>query len=154
MLAHASHLMQSFWVKHHIIQVTQPSYSPDLVACDFCLFPKLKSPLKGKWFQTVNEIQENAVGQLLVIGRIVWGAEALLSYVQCLLYLVSSSISVSIFHSTWLDTFWTDLELLTEYEILTECFRLLKILLVKGWKNELHNTKCYFTSVFGDILNI
>ena len=36
------------------------------------------------------------------------GTEASMSYVQCLLYLVSSSINVSIFHSTWLDTFWTD----------------------------------------------
>ena len=36
-------------------------------------------------------------------------AEVSLSYVQCFLYLISSSINVSIFHSTWLDTFWTDL---------------------------------------------
>ena len=34
-------------------------YSPDLVPCDFWLFSKLKSPLKGKKFQTMNEIQEN-----------------------------------------------------------------------------------------------
>ena len=84
---------------------------------DFRLFPKLKSPFKGKGFQTVNEIQENMMGQLMVIGRTVWGpkvptlkgTEASLSYVQCFLYLVSSSINISIFHSTWLDTFWTDL---------------------------------------------
>ena len=37
------------------------------------------------------------------------GTEASLSYVQYFLYLVFSSISVSIFHSMWLDTFWTDL---------------------------------------------
>ena len=36
------------------------------------------------------------------------GAEASLSYIQCFLYLVSSSINVSIFHISWLDTFWTD----------------------------------------------
>ena len=35
-----------------------------------------------------------------------WGV---ISYVQCSLYLVSSSINVSVFHITWLDTFWTDL---------------------------------------------
>ena len=34
-------------------------------------FPKLKSPLKGKRFQTVDEIQENTTGQLMVIGRAV-----------------------------------------------------------------------------------
>ena len=36
------------------------------------------------------------------------GTEASLPYAQCFLYLVASSINVSIFHSTWLDTFWAD----------------------------------------------
>ena len=36
------------------------------------------------------------------------GTEASLSYVQWFLCLLSSSINISIFHSTWLDTFWTD----------------------------------------------
>ena len=44
-----------------------PHYSPDLVPCTFWLFPKLKSPLKGKRFQTVDEIQENMTGQLMAI---------------------------------------------------------------------------------------
>ena len=88
-------------------------HSPDLVPGNFCLFPKLKSPLKGKRFQIINEIQENTTGQLMAIGRTVWGSkvptlkgtEASLSYVQCFLYLVPSSVNVSNFHSTWLDTF-------------------------------------------------
>ena len=37
------------------------------------------------------------------------GTEVSLSYVQCFLYLASSSINISIFHSAWLDTFSTDL---------------------------------------------
>ena len=102
-----------FLVKHQITQVTQPPYGTDLVPWDFWLFPKLKSPLKGKRFQTTDEFQENSTGKLMVIGRTVWGpkvptlkgTEVTLSYVQCFLYLVSSSINVSIFHSTWLDTF-------------------------------------------------
>ena len=57
------------------------------------------------------------MGQLMAIGRTMWGlkvpnlkeTEASLSYVQCFLYLVSSSISVCSFHITWLDTFWKDL---------------------------------------------
>ena len=48
-------------------------YSPDLVPWNFWLFPKLKSPLKGKRFHTFNEIQENTTGQLMVTGRTVWG---------------------------------------------------------------------------------
>ena len=70
--------------------------------------PKLKSPLKGKRFQTNDEIQENVTGQLMTIGRTVWGpvvitlkgTETSLSHVQCFLYLVFPSINVSIFHST------------------------------------------------------
>ena len=80
-------------------------------------FPQTKiTPLKWTRFQTVDEIQDNKRGQLMVMGRTVWGAkvptlkgtEVSLSYVQCFLYLVSS-INVSIFHTTWLDTIWTDL---------------------------------------------
>ena len=51
--------------------MTQSPYSPYLVPYDFWLFPKLKSPLRGKIFQTVNEIQENMMGQLMGIGRTV-----------------------------------------------------------------------------------
>ena len=65
--AHASCLVQSFLVKHQITQVTQAPYSPDLVPCNFWLFPKLKSSLKGKRFQTVDEIQENMMEQLMAI---------------------------------------------------------------------------------------
>ena len=57
--------VQGFLAKHQITQVTQP-YSPDLASCDFWLFPKLKSPLKGKRFQTVDEIQENTTGKLMI----------------------------------------------------------------------------------------
>ena len=96
---------------------TQTPYSPDLVPCDFWLFPKLKSPLKGKKCQTIDKIQENTMGQLMAIGRTMWspkvstlkGTEVSLSYLQDFLYLVSSSINVSISPITWLDTFWTDL---------------------------------------------
>ena len=110
--AHASHLIQSFFVKHQITQVTQPSYSPD-----FWIFPKLKSLLKEKRFHTIDEIQENTMGQLMAIGRTVGspkvptlkGTKASLSYVQRFLHLVSYSIRVSVFHITWLDTFWTGL---------------------------------------------
>ena len=82
-----------------------------------CPVAQLKSPFKGKRFQTVDEIKENTMVQQMAIGRTVWGpkgpilmgTEASLFYVQCFLYLISSLISVSIFQSAWLDTFWTDL---------------------------------------------
>ena len=52
-----------------------PPYSPDLVSCNFWLFPKLKSPLKGKRFQTIDEIQEDMMRQLMGIRRTVWGSK-------------------------------------------------------------------------------
>ena len=69
---------------------------PRFVSYNFWLFPKLKSPLKGKGFQTFDEIQENTTGHLMATGRTVWGptvptlkrTEASLSYVQCFLYLL------------------------------------------------------------------
>ena len=51
--AHSTALVQAFFfffAKHHITQVCQPRYSPDLAPCDLRLFPKLKSPLKLKRF--------------------------------------------------------------------------------------------------------
>ena len=48
-------LVQSFLTKHQVTQVTQPPYCPDLAPCNFQLLPKLKSPLKGKRFQTIDE---------------------------------------------------------------------------------------------------
>ena len=85
-----------FWQKHQITQATQPRYSPDLAPSNFWLFPKLKSPLKGKRFQTIDENRENVTGQLVATGGTVWGlkvpalkgTEASLLYIQCFLYLL------------------------------------------------------------------
>ena len=64
---YASHLLQRFLVKHQITQVTQLPCSPDLAPCNFWLFTKLKSPLKGRRLQTMKEIQENRKEQLMTI---------------------------------------------------------------------------------------
>ena len=84
-----------FCVKYQTTQMTQPPYSPDWVPCDFWLFPKLKSPLKGKRFQTINEIQENRMGQLVGDSnkgfcRVYWTVEEMLGELceipRCLLW--------------------------------------------------------------------
>ena len=91
-------------------------YSPDLVPCNFWLFPKLKSPLKGKRFQTIDEIQENTTGQLMAIGRTVWGpevptlkgSEVSLSYVQGFLCLyLLQSMSLFFILRGWIPSGWT-----------------------------------------------
>ena len=108
-----------FWQNINSPRSLSRRLNPNLEPCDFWLFPKLKSPLKGKRFQTVDAIQENTTGQLMAI-RTLWGpkvptlkeTEASLAHGQCFLYLVSSSINIFIFHITWLDTFWTGLRYL------------------------------------------
>jgi hypothetical protein len=44
--------------------VPHQPYSPDLAAEDFFLFPKHKTTLKRRRFQTIEEIKENAIREL------------------------------------------------------------------------------------------
>ena len=67
---------------------------------------------KGRAFRPSIRFRKITMEQLMMTGRTVWGpkvstlkgTKVLLSYIQCFLYLVSS-VNVSIFHSTQLDTF-------------------------------------------------
>jgi len=65
--AHASLLIRSYLAKYQTPVVPHPPYSPDLAPADFFLFPKLKTTLKGRRFQTTEEIQENATRELCAI---------------------------------------------------------------------------------------
>jgi hypothetical protein len=44
--AHSTALVQAYWAKRH--RSVSLLYSPELALCEFWLFPKLKSPLKGR----------------------------------------------------------------------------------------------------------
>jgi transposase len=57
--AHMSFFVRNFLAKNKTTIVPQPPYSPDLAPADFFLFPKLKSALKERRFDTINEIQKN-----------------------------------------------------------------------------------------------
>ena len=67
--AHASLLIREFLAKQETIVVPQPPYSPDLAPADFFLFPKFKSTLKGRRFQTIEEIKENSLQDLRAIPQ-------------------------------------------------------------------------------------
>jgi hypothetical protein len=47
----------------HLLCRIEP-YSPDVDPADFFLFCKLKTTLKGRRFQPIDEIQENAIREL------------------------------------------------------------------------------------------
>ena len=62
-------LIREFLTKHETTVVPQPPYSPDLAPADFFLFSKLKSSLKGRRFQKVEEIEENSIWDLRAIPQ-------------------------------------------------------------------------------------
>jgi histone-lysine N-methyltransferase SETMAR len=49
--------------------VEHPPYSPDMSPCDFDLFPKMKEPLWGEWFRSVEEIMQAVGRSLATINR-------------------------------------------------------------------------------------
>ena len=66
---HASLLIREFLAKQETIVVPQPPFAPNLAPADFFLFPKLKPTLKGRRFQTVEEIKENSLQDLRAISQ-------------------------------------------------------------------------------------
>ena len=62
-------VMADFLTKHGIPVVRHPPYSPDMAPCDFWLFLKLKTPLKGSRFETREEIMRNATATLNTIPK-------------------------------------------------------------------------------------
>ena len=67
--AHTSMLVREFLAKNKTVIMPQPPYSPDLAPADFFLFPKLKTPMKGKRFATIEEIKEKSKQELLAIPK-------------------------------------------------------------------------------------
>jgi transposase len=67
--AHSSFLVRHFLAKNETTVVPQPSYSLDLAPADFFLFPKLKSTLKGRRFNTVDEILKHSTNKLFAIPK-------------------------------------------------------------------------------------
>jgi len=65
--AHSSFLVRNFLAKNEMTVVPQPPYSPDLVPADFFLFPELKSTLKGRRFNTFDEIQKNSTKEFAIL---------------------------------------------------------------------------------------
>jgi transposase len=67
--AHVSLSFREFLTKREASVVPQTPYSPELAPADFFLFPNLKSSLKGRRFQTVEEIEENSILDLRAIPK-------------------------------------------------------------------------------------
>ena len=72
---------------------------------------------QGSLWQSQQRVLQSVLKSGRDMGSTVWGlkvptlkgTEASLSYIQCFLHLVSSSVNVYVFLITWLGNFWTDL---------------------------------------------
>jgi hypothetical protein len=64
-----SSLVRDFLTKTDTTVIPKPPYSPDLAAAYFFLFPKPKSTLKGRRFDTIEEIKENSLRNLKAIPK-------------------------------------------------------------------------------------
>ena len=62
-------LCMTFLTKNKTVIISQPPYSPDQASADFFLFSKLKTPMKGKCFATIEEIKEKSKQELLAIPK-------------------------------------------------------------------------------------
>ena len=62
--SHSSFLVRDFLAKHATTVLPQPPYFPDLASADFFLFPKLKSTLKGRRFESIEAIKTNSLAHL------------------------------------------------------------------------------------------
>jgi len=55
--AHTALSVKQFLSNKNITVFEHPPYSPDLAPCNFCLFPKIKSVLKGAHFVSVENVK-------------------------------------------------------------------------------------------------
>ena len=62
--AHSAHVIHAFLAKNSMPLVRQAPYSPDLAPCDFWLFPKLKTILKRRRFQSREDIMKKSTKEL------------------------------------------------------------------------------------------
>ena len=62
--AHNALSAKEFLANKNITVLEHPPYSPDLAPCDFCLFPKIKTVLKGTHFMPVEDVKAKTAESL------------------------------------------------------------------------------------------
>jgi hypothetical protein len=56
-LSHLALIVREFFTKNDMMTMDHPSYSPDLVPCEFFFFPKVKTFMRGEHFGDVENIK-------------------------------------------------------------------------------------------------
>ena len=68
--SHNAAIVKKFLANRNVAVLHHPPYSPDLAPSDYFLFRRFKFPLKGRHFQTVEEIQCAVTRELNNISKI------------------------------------------------------------------------------------
>jgi len=61
---HTAVSINEFLAEKNIPVILQSPYSPELIPCDLCLFPRLKNRLNGRHFGTLDKIQKSVTDKL------------------------------------------------------------------------------------------
>ena len=67
--AHTALSTRQLLANKQVTVLDHPPYSPDLAPCDFWLFPKLKSVVKGLHFASVDEIKDRVTRELRCLAE-------------------------------------------------------------------------------------
>jgi len=66
---HTMLLVRQFLSNKNITVSPHPPYSPDLAPLDFWLFPKVKMTMKGKRFESIQDIEAATIAQLKTLTK-------------------------------------------------------------------------------------
>ena len=62
--SHNATIVKQFLAQRKVTVLDHPPYSPDLAPADYFLFPKVKSHLKGRLFDSISDIQKAVTSTL------------------------------------------------------------------------------------------
>jgi len=62
--SHNATVVKQFLAQRKVTVLDHPMYSPDLAPADYFLFPKVKSHLKGRLFDSILDIQKAVTSTL------------------------------------------------------------------------------------------
>jgi len=62
-------IVKQFLAQRKVTVLDHPPYSPDLAPADYFLFPKVKSHLKGRLFDSFSDIQKAVTSTLNTIAK-------------------------------------------------------------------------------------
>jgi len=68
-LSHNTTIVKQFLAQRKVTVLDHPLYSPDLAPADYFLFPKVKSHLKERLFESISDIQKAMTSTLNTIAK-------------------------------------------------------------------------------------